>query len=85
MLGVVLNIVSISCLVTIIIIFTASEGVETYNDTNHHLLLIFILVCAGLGRVYLSLPSTLNNNYRCHHYHFFVTSSIHLKYIRSLK
>ena len=63
-LGVVLNIVSISCLVTIIIIFSASEGVETYNDTNHHLLLIFILVCAGLGRVYLSLPSTLSNSYR---------------------
>ena len=65
-LGVVLNIVSISCLVTIIIIFSATEGTETYNDTNHHLLLIFILVCAGLGRVYLSLPYTLtlSNNYR---------------------
>ena len=65
MLVVVLNIVSISCLVTIIIIFSASEGVaETHNDTNHHLLLIFILICAGLGRVYLSLPSTLGTSYR---------------------
>ena len=62
-LGVVLNIISISCLLIIIIVFSASEGVKSFNDTNHHLLLIFILVCAGLGRVYLALPSTLSGRY----------------------
>ena len=58
--SVVLNIVAVSCIVTIVVI--SSNDSDGNIDNDHHLLLMFILVCAGIGRMYLCLPQTVESS-----------------------
>ena len=58
--SVVLNIVAVSCIVSIVVI--SSNDSDGSIDNDHHLLLMVVLVCAGIGRMYLCLPRTLEDS-----------------------
>ena len=58
--SVVLNIIAVSCIVTIVVI--SSNDSDGNIDNDHHLLLMIVLVCAGIGRMYLCLPHTVDDS-----------------------
>ena len=53
----VLNIIAVVCIVSIIIITSHPSGQNT-DTTESTLLLMLVLVCVGLARMYLCLPHT---------------------------
>ena len=54
--SVVLNIIAVFCIVTIIVL--TSHHSEPHTDSEATLVLMLVLVCAGLARMYLCLPQT---------------------------
>ena len=52
----VLNIIAVVCIVSIIIITSHPSGQNTDNEST--LLLMLVLICVGLARMYLCLPHT---------------------------
>ena len=52
----VLNIIAVICIVTILILTSQHSEQKTDNETT--LLLMLVLVCVGLARMYLCLPHT---------------------------
>ena len=54
--SVVLNIIAVFCIVTIIIL--TSHPSEQNTESEPTLVLMLVLVCAGLARMYLCLPPT---------------------------
>ena len=54
----VLNIIAVICIVTIIILTSQHSQQKTDNESS--LVLMLVLVCVGLARMYLCLPHTEN-------------------------
>ena len=59
-LSILLNIIGVACLVTIIIITSLNDSENYKND--HHLLIMFILICAAIAKMYLCLPTSFSSN-----------------------
>ena len=58
--SVLLNVIGVSCLVTIIIVSYLSDN---SHQNDHHLLIMFVLICAAIAKMYLCLPTSFSNNY----------------------
>ena len=54
--SVVLNIIAVICIVTIVILTSQHSQQKTDNESS--LLLMLVLVCVGLARMFLCLPQT---------------------------